>query len=177
MICPGKIKRIVKPEDLVTEVLRETTTKAITVDLVNSPQEEDRWNKLIRKKHYLKEHRMVGESLRYVIKQDGEWIGLLGWSSAAFHLRPRDAWIGWTDAQRNAGRHLLACNARFALLTPKGQAPNLASHSLSLNLQRLSADWQARYGHPIALVETEATTANGIGFFAGRPRTAWPGDT
>src|ERR1035437_7245744 len=131
MICPGKIKRIVKPEDLVTEVLRETTTKAITVDLVNSPQEEDRWNKLI-----------------------GEWIGLLGWSSAAFHLGPRDAWIGWTDAQRHDGRHLVACNARFALLTPKGRWPNLASRSLSLNLQRLSADWLERYGHPILLVET-----------------------
>ena len=49
MICPGKIKRIAKPEDLVTEVLRETTTKTITVELVNSPQEEDRWNKLIQK--------------------------------------------------------------------------------------------------------------------------------
>jgi hypothetical protein len=154
MICPAQIKRTSRPEDLVSEILRETAAKAITVELIDSPEEEARWNKLIRKHHYLKEHRLVGESLRYVIKQNGEWIGLLGWSSAAFHLRARDAWIGWTDAQRQAGRHLLACNARFALLTPKGQSPNLASRSLSLNLQRLSADWLARYGHPIALVET-----------------------
>jgi hypothetical protein len=154
MICPAQIKRTSKPEDLVTEILRETTAKAVTVELVKSLQEETRWNKLIRKHHYLKEHRMVGESLRYVIKQNGEWIGLLGWSSAAFHLRPRDAWIGWTDAQRQAARHLVACNARFALLTPKGHSPNLASHCLSLNLQRLSADWLEQYGHPIALVET-----------------------
>jgi hypothetical protein len=122
--------------------------------LVNSPEEEARWNRLIRKHHYLKEHRLVGESLRYVIKKKGRWIGLLGWSSAAFHLRPRDAWIGWTDAQRHAARHLVACNARFALLTRKGRSPNLASHCLSLNLQRLSADWQEHYGHPIVLVET-----------------------
>jgi len=139
---------------MVSEILRETFGKTITVELTQGPQEEDRWNQLIRQHHYLKEHRMVGESLRYVIKQDGKWIGLLGWSSAAYHLRPRDAWIGWTVAQRQAGRHLLACNARFALLGAKGQVPNLASQSLSLNLQRLSADWQARYGHPIALVET-----------------------
>ena len=111
MICPDQIKRSAQPEDLVTEVLREITAKAITVELVNSLQEEDRWNKLIRKKHYLKEHRMVGESLRYVIKQDGEWIGLLGWSSAAFHLGPRDAWIGWTD-RRSAPRR-----------TPSGSLP------------------------------------------------------
>jgi hypothetical protein len=154
MICPAPIKRTSKPEDLVTEILREATDKTITVELVKSLEEEARWNKLIRKHHYLKEYRMVGESLRYVIKKKGQWIGLLGWSSAAFHLRPRDAWIGWTDAQRQAGRHLLACNARFALLRPKGRSPNLASHCLSLNLQRLSADWQECYGHPIALVET-----------------------
>jgi len=154
MICPAQIKHTSKPEDLVTEILRELTDQTITVELVKSLEEEARWNKLIRKHHYLKEHRMVGESLRYVIKQNGEWIGLLGWSSAAFHLRPRDAWIGWTDAQRQAARHLVACNARFALLTPKGHCPNLASHCLSLNLQRLSADWLEQYGHPIALAET-----------------------
>ena len=154
MICPAQIKQTSKPEDLVTEILREITAEAVTVELVQSLEEETRWNKLIRKHHYLKEHRMVGESLRYVIQKNGEWIGLLGWSSAAFHLGPRDAWIGWTDAQRQAARHLVACNARFALLTPKGHSPNLASHCLSLNLQRLSADWLEQYGHPIALVET-----------------------
>src|SRR5439155_15053416 len=89
----------------------EIVTKEIRVELVG-PEEEARWNKLVRKHHCLKEHRMVGESLRYVAKQNGRWIALLGWSSAAFHLRPRDAWIGWSDAQRNAGRHLMACNAR-----------------------------------------------------------------
>ena len=154
MICPAQVKRASGPEEIVSEILRQTAAEAITVELIDTLEDEARWNKLIRKHHYLKEHRLVGESLRYAIKQNGEWIGLLGWSSAAFHLRPRDAWIGWTDAQRQAGRHLVACNARFALLKPKGQSPNLASQSLSLNLQRLSADWLERYGHPIALVET-----------------------
>jgi len=154
MICPAQIKRGSNGEHLVTKILRETAAEEVTVELVKSLEEETRWNKLIRKHHYLKEHRMVGESLRYVIQKNGEWIGLLGWSSAAFHLGPRDAWIGWTDAQRQAARHLVACNARFALLTPKGHSPNLASHCLSLNLQRLSADWLEQYGHPIALVET-----------------------
>ena len=153
MICPSKRSAASSPEHLVRETLREIVTKEIRVELVG-PEEETRWNKLVRKHHYLKEHRMVGESLRYVAKQNGRWIALLGWSSAAFHLRPRDAWIGWTAAQRNAGRHLMACNARFALLTAKGQSPNLASHLLSLNLKRLSEDWQQRYEHPILLVET-----------------------
>ena len=49
-----------------------------------APKDEARWNQLIRKHHYLKEHRMVGESLKYVAKLDGKWVALLGWSSAAF---------------------------------------------------------------------------------------------
>ena len=153
MICPPKPAGLSRSKHLVTEILDEIAAQQVTVELV-SPEEEPRWNKLIRKHHYLKEHRMVGESLRYVAKQNGRWIALLGWSSPAFHLRPRDAWIGWTDAQRNAGRHLIACNARFALLTPKSQSPNLPSHLLSLNLKRLSDDWQQQYNHPLLLVET-----------------------
>ncbi len=153
MICPCKPRGVSGPKHPVTEILEEIAAKQVTVELVG-PEEEAHWNKLIRKHHYLKEHRMVGESLRYVAKQNGRWIALLGWSSAAFHLRPRDAWIGWTEAQRHAGRHLIACNARFALLTPKSQSPNLASHLLSLNLKRLSDDWQQHYNHPLLLVET-----------------------
>ena len=153
MICPSKPTAASSPEHLVAETLAEIAAQQITVELVD-PAEEALWNKLIRKHHYLKEHRLVGESLRYVAKQNGQWIALLGWSSAAFHLRPREAWIGWTEAQRKAGRHLVACNARFALLTPQGQSPNLASHLLRLNLQRLSEDWHQRYDHPLLLVET-----------------------
>ena len=153
MICPPKPTGVSSRKHPVTEILEEIAAQEVTVELV-SPEEEARWNKLIRKHHYLKEHRMVGESLRYVAIQNGRWIALLGWSSAAFHLGPRDAWIGWNEAQRKAGRHLIACNARFALLTPKKQSPNLASQLLSLNLNRLSEDWQLHYDHPLLLVET-----------------------
>jgi len=153
MICPPKPAGLSRPQRLVTEIIEELAAQQITVELVG-PEEEALWNKLVRKFHYLKEHRMVGECLRYVAIKNGRWIALIGWSSAAFHLGPRDDWIGWTAAQRNAGRHLIACNARFALLTPKSQSPNLASHLLSLNLNRLSQDWEDCYGHPLLLVET-----------------------
>lgn len=148
-VCPSK------GAALVSEVVDELASTKLTLDLVTDPQEEAAWNKLVKKHHYLKEHRMVGESLKYVAKQNGKWIALLGWSSAAFHLRARDAWIGWTDQLRKSRRPLVACNARFVLLGAKSATSSqLASQILSLNLCRLSEDWQQRYGHPIALVET-----------------------
>jgi len=137
---------------MVSQALEETADNQLTLELITDPKDITRWNKLIRKHHYLKEHRMVGESLRYVAKRKGKWIALLGWSSAAFHLQARDSWIGWTDSLRQARRPLVACNARFVLLGPKSS--NQASQILSLNLKCLSQDWQRLYDHPIALAET-----------------------
>jgi hypothetical protein len=44
-------------------------------------------------------------------------------------------------------------NSRFLIL-PQAHVPNLGSRVLRLTLDRLSADWQARYGHPVLVVET-----------------------
>lgn len=154
MICSAKSIRTVNPAEIVSQALEEMADGQLTLELLTEPKEVTRWDKLIQKHHYLKEHRMVGESLRYVAKLNGKWIALLGWSSAAFHLQARDTWIGWTDSLRQARRSLLACNARFVLLGPKSKSSNLASQILSRNLKRLSQDWQRFYDHPIALVET-----------------------
>lgn len=154
MLCPAKQSRTSEPADLVNEVLREIASPELTLELLTDPAEEARWNKLVQKHHYLKEHRLVGESLKYVAKQNGKWIALLGWSSAAFHLDARDAWIGWTDALRQSRRSLVACHARLVLLGPQSTSRPFVSQILSLNLACLSEDWRQRYGHPIALAET-----------------------
>lgn len=148
--------REVKSSQLVSEVLQDLASHELTVELVTDDKDEARWNQLIQKHHYLKEHRLVGESLRYVAKLGGKWIALLGWSSAAFHLRARDAWIGWTDPLRKSRLSLVACNARFVLLGAKATwtSGNLASRILQRNLNCLSEDWQRQYFHPIVLVET-----------------------
>ncbi len=118
------------------------------------PEEKVCWDDLIARQHYLKNATLVGEQLRYVAQLDGQWVALLGWSAAAYHLKGRDAWIGWSKEQRRRRLHLLANNARFLVLSPPRQLPNLATRVLSLCCQRLSADWQAAYGHPIVAVES-----------------------
>ena len=118
------------------------------------PHEQARWDQLVSEQHYLKNANLVGERLCYVAEYRGQWLAVLGWAAAAYHLRVRDVWIGWNDTQRRGRLHLVANNARFCVLAAPGQYPNLASQAMALNLARLSADWQQAYGHPIVLVES-----------------------
>lgn len=111
------------------------------------------WDQLMAAQHYLGMRRLVGESLRYVAEQGGQWVALLGWGSASFKCSPRDRWIGWTREQQWRRLRYVVNNLRFLVL-PEARRPNLASQVLGANLRRLSRDWQAVFGHPIVLVET-----------------------
>src|SRR5437016_997532 len=67
---------------------------------------------------------------------------------------------------------------------PNGQCPNLISRFMKLMLERLSADWQQSWGHPVALAETfvdphlyqgtayKASGWNRLGVTAGWKRSA-----
>lgn len=107
----------------------------------------------MRRHHYLGFDGMVGESLRYVAEIDGQWVALLGWQAAALKCRARDRWIGWPPVLQYQRLMFIANNGRFLIL-PDAHLPNLASRVLSLNLKRLSADWQAVHGHELLLAET-----------------------
>jgi hypothetical protein len=78
---------------------------------------------------------------------------LLAWSSAAFRLKLREQWIGWSPKQKQRRLPLVANNSRFLVLKDF-RVPNLASKVMKLVLQRLSADWQQAYGHPVFVVES-----------------------
>jgi hypothetical protein len=113
----------------------------------------ERFDRLIVEHHYLKRADLVGEHLRYVAAYKGQWLALAAWSAPALHLKAREAFIGWTEEQRRTRLPLLANNSRLLVL-PDCHYPNLISRFMKLMLERLSADWQERWGHPLALVET-----------------------
>ena len=115
--------------------------------------ERVRWDDLMRAHHYLGFKGLPGESLRYVAEFEGEWLALLGWGSSAFKFGARDRWIGWTPEQQWKRLRFVTNNQRFLIL-PGCRVPNLASRVLSLNLKRLSQDWQEFHGHPVVLAET-----------------------
>ena len=124
------------------------------VVLVTGTEERRRFQKLLRKHHYLGGVRAVGEQIYYAaVDAQGNWLALLLFSAAAKHLKHRDQWIGWTRAQCDRRLSLVVNNSRFLIL-PQAHVPNLGSRVLRLTVDRLSADWQARYGHPVLVVET-----------------------
>jgi len=104
--------------------------------------------------HYLGHRGTVGENLQYTVTDArGRLLACLLFGSAAWKCRPRDEYIGWNAEQRVRKLHLLTNNTRFLIL-PSVRVPHLASWILARVLRRLSNDWQQKYGHPIALVET-----------------------
>lgn len=116
--------------------------------------ERARVMRLLKRHHYLGELQPVGEQILYVaVSPNGGWRAILVFCAAANHLRYRDQWIGWTNEQRRRRLALMANHARFLIL-PGYDVPNLATRVMKLALARLSQDWQQRYHHPLAAVET-----------------------
>ena len=131
----------------------QTVLERLQVSLLESVDLK-RCNQLLEEHHYLGSVKPVGERLYYVVTDpQGEWLGLLVFAAAAKHLKYRDRWIGWTDAQREKRLALVVNNIRFLLL-PDKTFPNLGTRVLRLVLARLSDDWQRAYGHPVLVVET-----------------------
>ena len=110
----------------------------LSVHCLMDDAEIGRWNEGVVQRHYLKSAKLVGEQLRYVVKFRGHWVALLGWSAAAWQLKGREAWLGWSSLQRRARLHWVAQNSRFVILADRGAWPNLASRALALVCQQLS---------------------------------------
>lgn len=115
-------------------------------------EEEGHWDDLMRAHHYLGLNGLIGERIKYVAVLDGKWVGILAWAASAYKCSGRDKWIGWSF-RSTSNLKFIANNWRFLIL-PEVKIKNLASKILSLNLKRLSHDWEQKYEHPIFLVET-----------------------
>lgn len=118
-----------------------------------SSEEKSRWIDLMDAHHYLGFRQLVGTYICYVALLKGQWVALLGWSWAAMKCGVRDRWIGWDETLKwKRLKHVLN-NTRFLIL-PDVHIKNLASKILSLNLKRLSSDWEKAFGHSVILAET-----------------------
>lgn len=113
-----------------------------------------RFNAYLARDHYLPYRSTVGENLAYLVRdRQGRDLACLLFGAAAWKTQPRDDFIGWTAAQRQAHLGRVANNSRFLIL-PWVRVPELASHILGRVARRLAADWEASYGRPVVLLET-----------------------
>jgi hypothetical protein len=123
-------------------------------ELRGQPAAQPVFDSLLRQHHYLGYTSPVGQNLRYLVRdRQGRELACVLFGAAAWQTRPRDGFIGWTAAQRQAQLGRVANNSRFLIL-PWVRVPELASHILGRLARRVAADWQARYGQRVALLET-----------------------
>jgi hypothetical protein len=115
--------------------------------------EETRFQTPMDTHRYLGALPKIGNTLWYVATWHGQWLGLLGFSAAAWKCTARDAWIGWDFRHQYDCLHPIANNSRFPIL-PEHRYPNLASRVLALCERRLAADWRERFGYALPLLET-----------------------
>ena len=116
------------------------------------------WNEFVARYHYLGYKTPVGAQMRYAVHdRDDRPIAMLGFSTAARKLAPRDRFIGWTTQLREKNLPLVVDNPRFLIL-PWIVIPNLGSHILSLVRRQLPDDWTDRYNVTPVLIETFVET-------------------
>jgi len=141
--APARLPQRVPPACGVPAALEQIT--ALELVEVVTPEHLLIWNELMIREHPLRDARLVGRQLRYLIRSEHGWLGGIGFGSAALYLESRDTWLGWSPAQRTARLSRVINMTRF-LLRPGPRCPNLASHVLGLCGRRIAADFERRYG-------------------------------
>ena len=138
-----------------------TLDKVRPLDLrpvVRGTRESKLWNEFVARYHYLGYRTLVGAQMRYAVHDRDGWpLAMLGFSTAAWKLAPRDNFIGWTRQLREKNLPFVVDNPRFLIL-PWINIPNLGSHILALIRRRLPDDWTERYNTTPVLIETFVET-------------------
>jgi len=125
--------------------------------LVEGEGESRRWREHVERHHYLGCCVPFGANLRYWVRNRDRELACLLWTSPAWKMQARDAWIGWSDGQRKSNLQGIINNGRFLIL-PWVRVKGLASKILALSARQMPQDWQTRFGHRPLLLETLVDT-------------------
>jgi hypothetical protein len=125
--------------------------------LVEGEVESRRWREHVESYHYLGWRVPFGANLRYWVRNRDRELACLLWTSPAWKMQARDAWIGWSDEQRKCTLQWIVNNGRLLIL-PWVRVKGLASKILGLSARQMPHDWQTRYGYRPLLLETLVDT-------------------
>jgi hypothetical protein len=129
---------------------------SIAVERVTTADQRLLFRELVGRHHYLGSAVPYGAHLRYLIsatRPQRHVVACVQFSSAAWRMAARDAWIGWDDATRLRRLPEVVNNSRFLIL-PWISAQNLASTILSRVVRHVATDWWTTYGRRPLLLET-----------------------
>ena len=105
--------------------------------VVRGTRESKLWNEFVARCRYLGHKTLVGAQMRYAVHDRNGWpLAMIGFSTAAWKLAPRDSFIGWTPQLREKNLPLAVDNPRFLIL-PWITIPNLGSHRCGINSRSL----------------------------------------
>ena len=130
----------VRASELSTHVITETTARL-------------KFKALLDAQHTLGSRRTKGRSLYQVVCHQNQWVGLILWTGAVWHIKARDEYLGWDAVTRSQRLQLIVHQARFLLLEESRQ-PNLASAVLAASARDLPRQWEECFGYPPLLAET-----------------------
>ena len=99
----------------------------LTMRRVTKATELKRFKELEGEYHYMGETHSGGDTMRLVFEEDGKWVALMVWGSACYHLKPRDAYVGWANSIR-AERLKLVVNNRVGFNSNIYLCHNLSSN-------------------------------------------------
>jgi hypothetical protein len=134
-------------------IARVDALPALQVRPLADQREAQLWREYVDRYHYLGYTPLPGAQMRYLVTSQRRVLAVVGFGASAWKVAPRDQFIGWSAAQREARLPLVVNNARFLIL-PWVQVRNLASWVLAHTCRRLPHDWQTRYGYRPLLLET-----------------------
>lgn len=129
---------------------------SIACERVTSADDRSLFRELVGRHHYLGYAVPYGAQLCYLIyatRPHRHVVACVQFSSAAWRMAPRDAWIGWDDATRSRRLPEVVNNSRFLIL-PWISVHNLASTILSRAVRQVATDWATTYGITPLLLET-----------------------
>ena len=118
-----------------------TLDKVRPLDLrpvVRGTRESKLWNEFVARYHYLGYKTLVGAQMRYAVHDRNGWpLAMLGFSTAAWKLAPRDTFIGWTRQLREKNLPFVVDNPRFLILPWIKIRGHCAYYGLTGNGKRL----------------------------------------
>ena len=120
---------------------------------VNTKENEQVWDYMVRTWHYLGYQAMIGPRIKYIVLHQNQPIAAISFNQAAFKIAVRDNWIGLSHENiRKILPHILN-NNRFLIL-PWVKIKYLASHILAKTLHLLKIDWPILYNIAPYAIET-----------------------